>query len=208
MEMAMQARAQITPNNFSNTPLDAMKLEDYGKLQARYQSMPLSHRAQAVLSDAETALRTADRILANLAANKKIGEVFDNIRANALIIGKMRPSEVKNMLLDSSNDFIDVARHKLAVWRKTMERISQGEGILYDHQKHEYISSHVPLAMAISSASTLSIYLSTIQLAFVELAKIDPENSQKYALDSAKVRRCSTFLSDCENAASFKEVVH
>lgn len=200
---------QMTPtSNFSNTPLDAMRLEDFGKLTDRYQAMSLSPRAQAVLADAETALKTADRILANLANNSKITEVFERIRKNSVITGKMRPSEAKNMLMDSSNDFIDVARHKLAVWKKTMERISQGEGILYDHKKKEYISSHVPLAMAIHSASTVCVYLSTIQLAFSELMKLDSENAHKYVMDSAKVRRCSTFLSDCENAARFTEVVH
>lgn len=194
--------------NFANTPLNAMKLEDFGQLQSRYQSLPLTHRAQAVLADADTALRTADRILGNLAANKKIGEVFERIRNNSVTTSKMRPSEAKNMLLDSNNDFLDIARHKLAVWRKTMERIAQGEGILFDPKNKEYISSHVPLAMAISSASTVCMYLSTIQLVYTELAKIDPSQAHKYSLDAAKVRRCSTFLSDCEIAASFKEVVH
>ena len=200
---------QVNSNtNFANTPLDSIQLKDFGELQARYQAMPLSPRAQAVLADAEIALKTADRILANLGNHKDIDAIFDRIRKNTTLTEKMRHSEAKNILMDSGNDFIDVTRHKLAVWRKTMERISQGEGILYDHQKQEYISSHVPLAMAIASASTLSIYLSTVQLAFTELANIEPENSHKYNVDSAKVRRCTTFLSDCENAASFTAVVH
>ncbi|MFW0776883.1 MAG: hypothetical protein ACN2B6_04085 [Rickettsiales bacterium] len=205
----MQASNAMTSNtNFATTPLDAMQLEDYGKLQERYQAMTLSPRAQAVLKDAETALRTADRILSNLSSNPKIEEAFERIRKNSVITAKMRPSEAKNMLMDPSNDFLDVSRHKLAVWRKTMERISQGEGILFDHHKQEYISSHVPLAMAIASASTVSMYLSTIQLVYGELSKIDPDGSHKYSIDAAKVRRCSTFLSDCENAASFTDVVH
>src|SRR5690606_37331956 len=97
----MQARMQMSQNqNYANTPLDAIKLEDFGKLQARYQAMQLSPRAQAVLADAETALKTADRILANLGNHKRIGEVFDSIRQNSVITGKMRPSEAKNMLMD------------------------------------------------------------------------------------------------------------
>jgi len=205
----MQASMQ-TPqtNNFANTPLDAIQLEDFGKLQDRYQAMPLSQRAQCVLKDAETALKTADRILANLGHHVKINEVFETIRKNSVTTSRMRPSEAKNMLIESGNDFIDVARHKLAVWRKTMERISQGEGILFDHKKKEYISSHVPIAMAINSASTVSIYLSVIQLAYSELMILDADNVHKYGMDSAKVRRCATFLSDCENAARFSEVVH
>lgn len=198
----------MTQANFANTPLNNMKLEDFGKLQERYQSMPLTHRAQAVLSDAETALRTADRILGNLGNHAMINDVFERIRKNSIIVGKMRPSEAKNMLMDSTIDFIDVARHKLMVWRKTMERISQGEGILFDPRNKEYISSHVPLAMAIASASTVTSYLSTVQLVYSELAKLDPTCAHKYSNDSAKIRRCSTLLSDCENAASFKEVVH
>jgi len=198
----------MTPANFANTPLNNMQLEDFGKLQERYQAMPLTHRAQAVLSDAETALRTADRILGNLGNHAMIGEIFERIRKNSVIVGKMRPSEAKNMLMDSSCDFVDVSRHKLMVWRKTMERISQGEGILFDPRNKEYISSHVPLALAIASASTVTSYLSTVQLAYSELAKLDPSNAHKYSMDSAKIRRCSTLLSDCENAACFTAVVH
>lgn len=195
-------------NNLSGAPLDNIILGDFGELEARYQAMSLSPRAQAVLLDAETALKVADKILANLANNKDIAAAFDLVRNNEELTGKMRPSEAKNILMDPAHDFIDVSRHKLAVWRKTMERISQGEGVLYDHQKQEYISSNVPLAMAIASASTLSAYLSTVQLAFVELMRIDPENDHQYNVDSVKVRRCTTFLSDCENAAAFTSFVH
>ncbi len=188
--------------------LNAIKLEDFGELTQRYQALSLPRRAQAVLMDAEVALKTADRILSRLSAHPSIGEAFSRIRANAQLVGKMRPSEARNILTDSSTDFIDVARHKLAVWRKTMERIAQGEGILFDHQRREYISSQVPLAMAITSASTASTYLSVIQLVFQELEKMHSAEAHAHQVDAAKIRRCATFLSDCENAACFREVVH
>lgn len=202
--------------NSSNAPqpkvviqsLNALKLEDFGNLQKKYQSMSLPQRAQTVLSDSDLALRTADRILSQLSSNPRIDEVFERIRRNSTVMGKMRPSEAKNILIDTTADFIDVARHKLAVWRKTMERISQGEGILYDHHRKEYISSHVPLALAISSASMACVYLSVIQLVYHELEKLDSKNEQHYKQEAAKIRRCSTFLSDCENAACFREIVH
>jgi len=194
-----------------STPLpsmNAIKLEDFGELTQRYQSLSLPRRAQAVLMDADMALKTADRTLSKLAAHPNIETIFKHLRANTRIIGKMRPSEAKNILMDSSSDFLDVARHKLAVWRKTMERIAQGEGILFDHQRREYISSQVPLALAISSASTVSIFLSVIQLVFHELEQLDASRALEYQQDAARIRRCATFLSDCENAASFREVVH
>ena len=188
--------------------LDAMKLTDFGKLQERYQALSLPSRAQAVLADANMALQTADRILAQLSHNDKIEGVFERIRKNTVLTGKIRPSEAKNMLLDAGNDFIDMTRHKLLVWRKTMERISQGEGVMSGPKNDQYISSHVPLAMAISSATTVCSYLSMVQLAYTELSKVDADNAAKYSLDSAKIRRCATLLSDCENAARFKEMVH
>jgi hypothetical protein len=187
--------------------LEAMKLEDYGKLQERYQALTLTRRAEAVLDDAQTALKTADKILATLGNNPMTAGVFDTIRQNVLVTGRMRACEAKNMLLDTNNDFIDLARHKLAVWRKTMERISQGEGVVSE-KTGEYISSNVPLAMALASASTVTNYLSMIQLAFTELAKLEPEKATQYNISSAKVRRCATLLSDCENAASFTSLVH
>lgn len=203
----MQFSPNVSHHNIIAASLEVMKLEDFGTLQARYQAMPLSKRAETVLADADIALRTADRLIAALAGHKKIEEIFDKIRKNSVTTGKMRPSEAKNILIDSSNDFLDVTRHKLAVWRKTMERISQGEGIVHERDG-EYISSHMPLAMAIASASTVTSYLSIVQLAYSELAKLETENAHKYSMDAAKVRRCATLLSDCENAASFSTVVH
>lgn len=198
---------QNQPNhNVIAASLEAMKLEDFGALQARYQALKLARRADAVLHDADVALRTADKLIAMVSSNKKIEEVFERIRKNSVTTGKMRPSEAKNILMDSANDFLDVTRHKLAVWRKTMERISQGEGIVSE-RSGEYISGNVPLAMAISSASTVTSYLSIVQLAYFELSRLDIENAHKYSMDSAKVRRCSTLLSDCENAASFTTTV-
>jgi hypothetical protein len=204
---AMSIAQHAANHNMIAASLEAMKLEDFGKLHERYQGMRLAKRAEAVLADADVALRTADRLIANLSAHKNIAGVFEHIRKNIVIIGKMRPSEAKNILLDDNNDFLDVTRHKLAVWRKTMERISQGEGIVSE-RTGEYISSNVPLAMAIASASTVTNYLSIVQLCYSELAKMEAENAQKFNMDSAKVRRCSTMLSDCENAACFSAMVH
>jgi hypothetical protein len=207
MSPTMTIAQHAANHNMIAASLEAMKLEDFGKLHERYQSMRLAKRAEAVLSDADIALRTADRLIASLSNHKNIADIFDHIRKNSVIIGKMRPSEAKNILLDGSNDFLDITRHKLAVWRKTMERISQGEGIV-NERTGEYISSNVPLAMAIASASTVTNYLSIVQLCYTELAIKEAQNAQKFCMDSAKVRRCATMLSDCENAASFSAMVH
>jgi hypothetical protein len=185
----------------------AMQLADFGELQARYQALSLSTRAAAVLKDAEPALQTAEQMLAALANHPKTRHIFDNIRKNQALMGKMRPSEAKNMLLDGSNDFIDVTRKKLSAWRKTMERIGQGEGVITEKSR-EYISSQVPLAMALASVATVSSYLSIVQVALGELSKIDSKNAFQHNSMLAKIRRCATLLSDCENAASFTTVVH
>ncbi len=198
----------MMPQTSIASSLNAINLIDFDELQQRYQALSLTQRAHAVLQDADLALRTADRIVSQLSSNINIGVVFDSLRTNAILMAKVRPSEAKNMFLDQSVDFLDVARHKLAVWRKTMERISQGEAILYDHLHKEYISGNMPLAMAIHSASSVSTYLSMIQLVMGELAKLDHKQAQKIQMDAAKIRRCATFLSDCEHAACFREMVH
>lgn len=185
----------------------SMQLVDFGELQTRYQAMPLASRANAVLKDAESALLTADQILASLAAPMKSKHIFDGIRKNQALIGKMRPSEAKNMLLDGNNDFLDVTRKKLAAWRKTMERLGQGEGIITE-SSGQYISSQVPLAMALASSASVSGYLSIIQIAISELAKADSKSNVQHSSVQTKIRRCATILSDCENAASFTAVVH
>jgi hypothetical protein len=204
--------AAPTPNpaqqNYANTPLEALQLEDFSTMESRYHGLGLCRRAQTVLADADVALRTADRLLAQLGAHPQLAQAFANIRANAALIGKMRPSEARNILMDPTVDFIDVARHKLAVWRKTMERIAQGEGVMSDHQKKEYISGQIPLAMAIASASSASVFLSVLQLVFGELARLDTASAMKCQIEASKVRRCATFLSDCECAAGFRDAVH
>lgn len=198
----MFSEPYLTPKSIST-----ITLEDYGKLQERYQALPLSERAGAVLSDAEPALAAATDILAMLASNPKIKHMIDVVRKNPALMGKIRPSDAKNTLLDASNDFIDVTRKKLAAWRKTMERLSRGEGIIVE-QNHQYISSQMPLAVAITSIADVSSYLSMVQLVLSELAKTDEANASLYQSHLVKIRRCSTLLADCENASSFAKVIH
>ena len=198
------------PQNHSHSTMEtpaAFKLEDFGKLQERYQSLSLAERAQAALNDAEPALQAADKILAGLAAQPKIKPVFDKIRKNHALVGKMRPSEAKNILMDSSNDFIAVTRHKLAAWRKTMQRISQGEGIVREKNR-EYIPAHLPVAMAVAGIVTASNYLSMAQIALSELSQADDKSIGQHTLNMAKIRRCATVLSDCELASSIGSLVN
>jgi hypothetical protein len=64
------------------------------------------------------------------------------------------------------------------------------------------------LAIALTSVSTVSNYLSIVQVAVAELAKIDSNNAFQHNSELTKIRRCATLLSDCENAAGFTTVVH
>lgn len=185
-----------------------MQLADFGELQSRYQAMRLTDRAGAVLEDAAPALKAAEQLLSALAVHPKMRHIFETLRHDQALIGKMRPSEARNMLLDSSCDFIGTTRKKLAAWRKTMERIGAGEGVLSDGGSQEYISSHVPLALAISSISTAGGYLAIVQIALAELSRIDSKNALQHNSTLARIRRCATLLSDCENAAGFTAVVH
>lgn len=186
---------------------EAMKLEDYGALQARYHSLKLSHRAGAMLADAKPALAMAETILSALANMPKSKQLFDKLRQNAQLVGKMRPSDAKTTLIDSSADFLDITRKKLSAWKKTIERISMGEAIIVEGE-HEYISSRDPLYAALLGICSLSSFLSIIQLAIAQQAKNDPENSSYYNSMVTNMRRCCTLISDCENAAGMARLVH
>lgn len=189
------------------TRLIAIPLEDFGLLQARYATMSLATRAQTVLVDAEPALQAAERILVSIADHAQINAVFDHLRNNHALVGKMRASEARQALADTSNDFIQVTRHKLASWRKTMERISLGEGIARNAASKEYIIGNEPIALAVAGISSLSSYLAIVQLAIGELAKRDTTNTG-WAMNLAEIRRCATVLSDYEHASNLTTQVH
>lgn len=188
------------------SPLDSSfmrPLEDFGVLQSRYQALGLAGRAQAVLADAAPALKAAEHALSALAEHPQGKKLFSVLRGDSLLIGKMRASEAKNMLMDSACDFVEGTRHKLAAWRKTIERLSNGEAIMSEGGK-EFIPGHAPLALALIGNACVSNYLSIIQLAFAELAKTD----SSYKITVAEIRRCSTVLSDCEVASGIDKLVH
>lgn len=184
-----------------------MTLADFGSLQKRYQSLPLTDRAKAVLADARPALQTAQSILEELAAHDQKKRLFDGLRNNAALTGKMRASEARAALIDPNNDFIDTTLHKLASWRKTMERLADGEGIAKDG-KGEYIPGEAPIAAAVVSMGSASGYLAIVQLALTELSKADVRHAGQYKAHIARIRRCSTLISDCESASSINALVH
>jgi len=186
------------------TPTSFMRpLEGFDVLQSRYQALGLAGRAQEVLKDAEPALQAAEHVLNLLSEHPSSKKLFTGLRGNSLLIGKMRASEAKNMLMDASCDFIEGTRHKLAAWRKTIERLGSGEAIMSEGGK-EFIPGHAPLALALIGNACVSNYLSIIQLAFAELAKTD----STYSATISEIRRCATVLSDCEVASGIDKLVH
>jgi hypothetical protein len=184
-----------------------LPLEDLGALQARYEPLPLATRARTVLKDAGPAFETANRILDELAAYSNVKQIFNVIRNDPSVCGKMRASEAKLILQDATNDFIAATRQKLAVWQKTMERLGQGEGIARE-KNHEYIASDKSVAMALLSVNALDSYLAVIQLAWAELAKLDEKNAPKYQSNIVRIRRCGTLISDYDNASSLRLLIH
>ena len=176
----------------------AVKLEEFGQMQARYEALKLPARAEAVLKDAMPALEAAEKLLTELASQAKIKQAFDKLRKNSLLTGKMRASEARNLLLDPADDFIAAARRRLAAWRKTMERVAQGEGVANTGGK-DFIKRDEPVALAIAGSSGLASYLSIIQLAAAELAKLEGKTTLPPGV--AELRRCATILSDCESAS-------
>jgi hypothetical protein len=197
----------MQPRMSTSTDIAMLPLADFGELQQRYQSMALPRRARAVLADAEPALRIADQVLAGLHSTPKIHGTLETIRKNTVLTSKMRPSEARNMLMDGNADFIDTARRKLQAWRKTMERLAGGEGVI-NEAGLEYVPGHAPVALALACISTTVQYLSIIQLALDNLAKSDARNAAKHLSNLAKIRRSATLISDCENASGISAQVH
>lgn len=173
-------------------------------MQARYEALKLPARALVVLKDALPALDTAEAILAGLAAQAKIKQAFDKLRKNSLLTGKMRASEARNLLMDPADDFIAAARRKLAAWRKTMERIGEGEGVSNTGGK-DFIPHDAPVAMAVAGSAGIAGYLSIIQLAAAELTKMEGKTTLPSSV--AELRRCATILSDCESASGIPAAV-
>lgn len=184
-----------------------LSLPDFGKLQDKYQSLSIAARAHAVLGDSAAVIEVALGILGDLSTHPKMPQALVAIRSNAALIGKMRHCEAKSMLLDESTDFIDATVRKLLSWQKTMERISHGEGIAIE-RSGEYISERMPVAGALISAGGTDNYLAVIQLLLTELARIDSRHAAAHRSNLAKIRRCATLISDYDNAASLRGLVH
>lgn len=198
----MQAASSFTPS------LVSIPLEDLNLLQARYKPMGLAARAGAVLRDAAPALETAERILAKLEEHKQVGKAIEKLRADHSLIHRMRSCEARNVLLDDKSDFIQASRNKIASWRKTMQRVADGEGVLVNGGGKEYIPSSDPIAMAIFGISHLGHYLSIAQLIIADISKSDNSLADEWKAAVAEMRRCATVISDYEFAAALTGQVH
>lgn len=188
--------------------LISIPLEDFGVLQARYNSLPLSKRAQTVLDDARPALEAAEHILHILETYPQTAQAFERLRNNHALVGKMRATEARQALCDSSHDFVQLTRHKLSAWRRTMQRVAEGEGIAVNASSKEYIIGSEPIAIAIAAISSMSHYLAIVQLAIGELVKMDNTHPSQWPSSLAEMRRCATVLSDYEHASSLNTQVH
>jgi hypothetical protein len=189
-----------------NPGLSNMKIEDFGELQLRYQPLAPGARATAVLADAHVALQVAERVLTKLSERSDCKQFFDKIRKNSMLIGKLRPSDARVALMDSSCDFIKETLRKLGAWRKTLERLAAGEGIAKDKGNKEYIRSDDPISLSVAGSTGISNYISIVQLVLMDVSKAE-KNAPEYATMTAEIRRCATVLSDYENAASFMSLV-
>ncbi len=175
-----------------------MKLENFGDMQARYQSLPLDGRASVLLNDAEPAFSTAKQILEALEKNPNTSKALANLRNNDIIISRIRNSEAKSCLMDISTDFIKSTTQKLAKWHNTIQSIAQGKA------KASIIKENIPEHFSVAGGSG---YLALVKLVIAELVKLDSGNKTIYEATLAEIRRCTTILSDCECASELNSVV-
>lgn len=182
--------------NNSDSPI--MKIENFGDMQTRYQMLPLANRALAVISDAEPAFTTAQRILSTLSKKSILRQAISNLRNNNAIISRIRTSEAKTALMDDSIDFIQIAEQKLEVWNKTLNLIAKG------NTKATLVKDKLPEHHSVASGSG---YLSLIKLVIIELSNLDNNNQAIYNTMLTEIRRCTTIISDCECASELNNVV-
>lgn len=175
-----------------------MKIENFDEIQARYQMMPLANRAMAVISDAKPAFTGAQRILNELAKESNLQKAITHLRGNTSIISRIRPSQAKTELMDSSVDFIKTAGNKLTQWHKTLDMIASGS------TKATLVTSRQSEQHCIVSVSG---YLPLIKLVINELSVLNKNNADTYNSMLAEIRRCTTILSDCECASELDSVV-
>ncbi len=175
-----------------------MKIENFGDMQARYLSLPLSSRASAVLSDVAPAFSISRNILEFLQHNPEIAKAVANLRNNALVVSRIRNSEAKSSLMDETVDFIKTTSQKLEKWQNILQQIAQEETKAY------IAKDNIPEQFIIVSGSS---YLSLLKLVIPELIKLDAKNREKYESMLAELRRCTTILSDCECASELNSVV-
>lgn len=198
----------MTSTNTASEPRTMpSKLADYGELQNRYQNLPLAERAKTLLYDAEPAIQLANSILEQLAENNNTKQAINDIRLSLPLIAKLRSSEAKNILIDSSVDFIEATIKKVAAWRRNMQRLSQGEGI-QNNGENEYIAGDTTIALALIGNGSVSSFLSIIQIILGEMVRIDGANASHYAKTTAQIRRCATILSDCDTASDITKNIH
>jgi hypothetical protein len=179
-------------------PLPMMPIENFSEMQSRYQMLPLANRASAVISDARPAISAAEKILNNLASHAKLDKAITNLRNNSLLTSRIRSSEAKSALMDSSIDFIQMASGKITAWSRTLQHIASGK------TKATLIKDNVPEHLSLVGVSS---YLPLIKLVIIELSKLDKDNEAGYEAMLSEIRRATTILSDCECASELNNVV-
>ncbi len=182
----------------ATSSLPMMPIENFGEMQSRYQMLPLANRASAVISDAQPAISAAHRIISSLSAQPKLEQAIANLRNNSLLTSRIRASEAKSALMDSSIDFIQMADGKITSWNRTLQLIASGK------TKATLIKDNIPEHISIIGVSS---YLPLIKLVVIELSKLDKDNGDAYERMLSEIRRATTILSDCECASELNSVV-
>jgi len=178
--------------------LPMMPIENFSDMQSRYQMLPLANRASAVITDAQPAISAAQRIINNLTAQPKLEQAIINLRNNSILTSRIRASEAKSILMDTSIDFMQMASGKITAWSKTLQLIASGK------TKATLIKDNIPEHLSIAGVSS---YLPLIKLVIIELSKLDKDNNDTYEAMLSEIRRATTILSDCECASELNSVV-
>lgn len=185
---------------FSKYVTATIPLTDYSKLQSRYLGLDLISRAQKVYEDAQAAVTLSQELIEVISQLPESKKALTLIRNDAQLVGRLRNSEAKMVLMDSNADYFSVCKQKIAAWHLAISRLIQKEDVI-EMNGDLVVPADSALGTTLTMHQGVSCYLAILPVVLGELSQLDAANASQYAKTTAQIRRCGTLISDCETAS-------